>query len=178
MWERSHGVSCSLYSKPWQGLPLLSLNISTLFLCALLCLILVWHIAHSLGTLPAVTRLNHMARNHMWTPPHFIITTYVQVLCSNCVFFCTFLKHISYHMTSRSVFLGHRGVNVRGEQISHSCSHQHERGEQSITCRLQYHCHSNTLWSTVWGQSFLAFQLLFHDEFFLEFTETSFVFVP
>lgn len=63
--ECSHGVLCSLYARPWQGLPSLSLNISTLFLCALVADISPMVFPRAFCTLPAVTPLNHMAHGHM-----------------------------------------------------------------------------------------------------------------
>lgn len=45
--------------------------------------------------------------------------------------------------------LGYWSVNVWRKQVTHSRSNQHERGEQSITRRLQHNRHANTLWSAV-----------------------------
>lgn len=54
-------------------------------------------------------------------------------------------SHSVQRLTPLSVSLGHRGADVRGEQISHSRSHQHERGEQPLARRLQHHRHANAL---------------------------------
>lgn len=101
-----------------------------------------------------------MAHSHVWIPSDFTVIIVIRVNPVKSVqavsFVSNFPKAYFLLRPPSLVFSGHRGVDVGGEQISHSGSHQHERGEQSITCRLQYHCHTDTLWSTVWGQSFLV----------------------
>lgn len=98
----------------------------------------------------------------MWMLSDFIVTIMIHIQ--------VFVK-IRYNVLSLCLFsaisacLGHWGVNVWGEQISHSCSHQHERGEQSIACRLQYHCYTNTLWSSVWGKSLSSISATFTIKF-------------
>lgn len=49
-------------------------------------------------------------------------------------------------------YLGHRVLDVWGQQVSDSGCHQHEWGEQSVPCSLQDHPHPHPLWCAIRGK--------------------------
>lgn len=51
------------------------------------------------------------------------------------------------------LFSGHWVSDVRGQQVTHSGLHQHERGEQPLTRCLQRRPHTHDVGPAVWGET-------------------------